>query len=198
MKFRCFSFNTKSENVFASIEYFKLIDECYFFHELPKHLLLVENNINTYIIDVAIIQKVLFFPQWMHILQDVESTWEWCFKIKTITQFSPVFPLYRSQSIDLHHKLIDWFLYNRNNGLTRIKSQFISLLQSIKLKNRDGHSKIETFLKISHYSLLWVIYKISAHVRRRRSHAKSIYLMFYLHHSFVKECMTEGRAGCKM
>ena len=101
-----------------------------------------------------------------------------------------MFPLYRSQSIDLHYKLIDWFLYNRNNGLTRIKSQFILLLdlkvQSIKLKNRDGRSKIETFLKILHYSYLWVIYKISAHVRRRRSHAKSIYLMFYLHHSFVR------------
>ena len=36
-KIQMFFLNTKSGNIFASIGY-KLIDKCYFFNELPKHL----------------------------------------------------------------------------------------------------------------------------------------------------------------
>ena len=34
-----------------------------------------------------------------------------------LAYFSPVLPLYRNHYIDMHHKSVDWFLYNDNTGL---------------------------------------------------------------------------------
>ena len=34
----------------------------------------------------------------------------------------PIFPLYRNQSIDLDYKSIDWFLYEGNIGMKKVKS----------------------------------------------------------------------------
>ena len=35
---------------------------------------------------------------------------------EVLTQLVPVLPSYRTQSINLHSKLIDWFLYEGNAG----------------------------------------------------------------------------------
>ena len=34
-----------------------------------------------------------------------------------LTHYMPVLPSYRNQSIDLHSKSIDWFLYEGNTGI---------------------------------------------------------------------------------
>ena len=35
----------------------------------------------------------------------------------SLTHQMPVLPSYRNQSIDLHRKSIDWFLYEGNSGI---------------------------------------------------------------------------------
>ena len=34
-----------------------------------------------------------------------------------LLQLGPMFPVYRNQSLDLHEKVIDWFLHDENTGL---------------------------------------------------------------------------------
>ena len=45
----------------------------------------------------------------------------------------PVFPSYRNQSIDLHRKSIDWFLYEGNTGIYCIK-KFARLVNTPTLR----------------------------------------------------------------
>ena len=42
--------------------------------------------------------------------------------IRDVTFFMPMFPSYRNQSIDLHYKSINWFLYEGNIGMKKVKS----------------------------------------------------------------------------
>ena len=44
------------------------------------------------------------------------NTWEICF-------INPEYPLYRNQSIHLHSKPIDWFLYEEKRGHEWVKNK---------------------------------------------------------------------------
>ena len=61
-----------------------------------------------------------------------------------LTFFMPIFPLYRNQSIDLDYKSIDWFLYEGNIGMKKVKSAApnLELFQQDNrqlFKHKNGH-----------------------------------------------------------
>ena len=45
------------------------------------------------------------------------------FRVEAVTFFMPMFPAYRNQSIDLQCTSIDWFLYERNIGMKKVKER---------------------------------------------------------------------------
>ena len=51
---------------------------------------------------------------------------EYCLEMKTF--FMAMFPSYRNQSIDLHYKSVDWFLYEVNIAMKKVKQQITSHL----------------------------------------------------------------------